>query len=72
MKTEHALMKDKNPNIKYGIPMTRMNRKLKALKKKIAERHRNIPEENEITVDKKDLKKTVRSEDPEEDNRSGT
>ncbi len=30
---------------------------MKALKKKIAERHREIPEENEIPIEKKDPEK---------------
>jgi hypothetical protein len=37
--------------------MTRMMRKLRDLKKKIAERHTDKPEENEPAIEKKDPEK---------------
>jgi len=55
--TEHALMQYKKPNTNYGSSMTRMMQKLKALKKKIAERHTNKPEEDEAPINKKDPEK---------------
>jgi hypothetical protein len=50
-------MKDKKLNTKYGISMTKITRKLKALKKKISERHTDKPEENEPAIEKKDPEK---------------
>ena len=44
--------------------MTKITRKLKALKKKISERHTDKPEENEPAIEKRIRKKTVRTEDP--------
>jgi hypothetical protein len=61
IETEHALMKDNKLNTKYGISMTKITRKLKALKKKISERHTDKPEENEPAVEKRIRKKTVRT-----------
>jgi mRNA-degrading endonuclease RelE of RelBE toxin-antitoxin system len=50
-------MKENNPTC-YGISMTSSTRrKLKSLKKKIAERHSEKPEENETPIEKNDLKK---------------
>jgi hypothetical protein len=58
IETGHALMKDNNPIPDTEIPMTSSTRrKLKSLKKKIAERHSEKPEENEIPIEKKDLEK---------------
>jgi hypothetical protein len=49
-------MKDKKPDTRYGIPgITRMRRKLNALKKKISCRYIDKPEEPEATI-KKDPK----------------
>jgi hypothetical protein len=44
--------------------MRRVMRKLRDLKKKIAERHKNKPEENEPLIEKRIRKRIIRAEDP--------